>query len=69
MIEKTLEVGGKTIKLETGRYAKQANGAVMISCGDNYVLCTATAKPDVAPGQDWFPLKVDFKEKDRRAHV
>ena len=62
-ITKSLEVGGKTITLETGKLAKQANGAVMISSGDNYVLCTVTASDEAKPGQDFFPLTVDYREK------
>lgn len=60
---KSIEIGGKTIKLETGKLAKQANGAVMISLGDNYVLCTVTASDEPKPGQDFFPLTVDYREK------
>ena len=62
-ITKSVEVGGKTITLETGKLAKQANGAVMISSGDNYVLCTVTASDEAKPGQDFFPLTVDYREK------
>lgn len=49
--------------LETGRLARQAGGAVLITVGDNVVLCTATAKEEPAPGQDFFPLSVDYREK------
>lgn len=60
---KSIEIGGKKITLETGRLAKQANGAVLISCDDTYVLCTVTASEEVKPGQDFFPLTVDYREK------
>ncbi|KXK02521.1 MAG: Polyribonucleotide nucleotidyltransferase [Chlorobi bacterium OLB4] len=60
---KSIEVGGKTLTLETGRLARQAGGAVLITVGDNVVLCTATAKEEPAPGQDFFPLSVDYREK------
>ncbi|MBP9095572.1 MAG: polyribonucleotide nucleotidyltransferase, partial [Ignavibacteria bacterium] len=63
MIRKSIEIGGKKLTLETGRLAKQANGAVLISLEDTVVLCTAVMKDEVAAGQDFFPLKVDYREK------
>ncbi len=53
--------------LETGRVAKQANGAVLISQDDNVVLCTVVAKDEPTPGQDFFPLSVDYREKSASA--
>ncbi len=63
MTRKSIEIGGKTLTLETGKLAKQANGAVLISLEDTVVLCTVVAKDEAAPGQDFFPLKVDYREK------
>jgi polyribonucleotide nucleotidyltransferase len=58
-----VEVGGQTITLETGRLAKQANGAVLVRCGDTVVLVAATMREDVREGQDFFPLTVDVEER------
>ncbi|MCB0720869.1 MAG: polyribonucleotide nucleotidyltransferase [Ignavibacteriae bacterium] len=60
---KSIEIGGRTLTLETGKLAKQAGGAVLVSLDDNVVLCTATAKDEPNPGQDFFPLTVDYREK------
>jgi len=58
----SFEVGGRTVTLETGRLAKQAAGAVLVTCGETVVLVTATrAKP--REGIDFFPLVVDYVEK------
>jgi polyribonucleotide nucleotidyltransferase len=54
--------GGKHIKFETGRIAKQAPGAAFTSSGDNVVLATATASPDPKEGIDFFPLTVEYRE-------
>ena len=62
-ITKSIEIGGKKLTLETGKLAKQANGAVLISLGDVVVLCTVTASDEAKPGQDFFPLTVDYREK------
>ena len=62
----SLEFGGRTLTLETGRLAKQAAGAVLVTYGETSVLVTATrAKP--RPGIDFFPLTVDFVEKTSAA--
>jgi len=58
-----VEVGGQTITLETGRLAKQANGAVLVRCGDTVVLVSATMRDDVREGQDFLPLTVDVEER------
>jgi polyribonucleotide nucleotidyltransferase len=58
-----VEVGGQTITLETGRLAKQANGSVLVTCGDTVVLVAATARESVKEGQDFFPLTVDVEER------
>jgi polyribonucleotide nucleotidyltransferase len=58
-----VEVGGKTISLETGRMAKQADGAVLVRCGDAVVLVSAVMREDVREGQDFFPLTVDVEER------
>ena len=58
----TIEIGGKTFKLETGRVAKQAAGSVVVSCGGTSVLVTAVHSAP-RPGIDFFPLTVDFVEK------
>ncbi len=55
--------GGKEITIETGRLAKQADGAVLVSCEDTQVLVTVCAAHEVKDGQDFFPLMVDYKEK------
>ena len=58
-----VEVGGRTFTLETGRLAKQANGAVLVRSGDTVVLAAATKRDDVREGQDFFPLTVDVEER------
>ncbi|MGA1980936.1 MAG: polyribonucleotide nucleotidyltransferase [Acidobacteriaceae bacterium] len=59
----TIELaGGKQIKFETGRLAKQASGAALASSGDNVVLATAVASPDPKEGIDFFPLTVEYRE-------
>ena len=61
--EVTVELpGGKRIALETGRMAKQASGAALVTVGDNVVLATAVASPDPKEGIDFFPLTVDYRE-------
>ena len=60
---KEVEVGGKTIKFEFQKYAKQAHGSVMVSCGDTQVLVTVCGSDDPRPGVDFFPLTVDYIEK------
>jgi polyribonucleotide nucleotidyltransferase len=54
--------GGKQIKFETGRMAKQASGAALTSSGDNVILATAVASPDPKDGIDFFPLTVEYRE-------
>src|SRR5665647_3026039 len=58
-----VEVGGKKITLETGRLAKQANGAVLVRCGDTMVLVSAVGRTEGREGQDFFPLTVDVEER------
>ncbi len=58
-----IELGGKTLKLETGRIARQADGAVLATLGETVVLCAVTAAKNVKPGQDFFPLTVHYQEK------
>ncbi len=55
--------GGKTLVLETGKIARQADGAVLVSMGETSVLCTAVAAKSAKPGQDFFPLTVNYQEK------
>ena len=61
--KKSIEIAGKTLTMETGRMAKQANGAVFITYGETSVLVTATASKDVREGTNFFPLTVDYIEK------
>lgn len=57
-----IEVGGRTLTLETGHIAKQAGGSVLVSSGESRVLVTATSAPDPREGIDFFPLTVDYRE-------
>ena len=59
----SIEWGGKTLTLETGRIARQANGAVLATYGETVVLCAVTAAKGVKEGQDFFPLTVHYQEK------
>jgi polyribonucleotide nucleotidyltransferase len=54
--------GGKRLVFETGRMAKQASGAALVSTGDTVVLATAVASPEMREGIDFFPLTVDYRE-------
>jgi polyribonucleotide nucleotidyltransferase len=60
---KTIEWGGKTLTLETGRMARQADGAVLATYGETMVLATAVFAKSPKPGQDFFPLTVNYQEK------
>ncbi len=60
---KRLDWGGRKLVLETGKIARQADGAVMASYGDTIVLCTAVGLKTAKPGQDFFPLTVNYQEK------
>jgi len=60
---KELIWGGRRLALETGRIARQADGAVLATYGETTVLCTAVAMKTAKPGQDFFPLTVNYQEK------
>ncbi len=62
-ISKTFQYGNRQFTLETGEIARQAGGAVMVSCDGTMVLCTAVAAKTQREGQDFFPLTVDYQEK------
>ena len=59
----SLEWAGRTLKIETGQVARQADGAVMVTYGDTTVLATAVYAKEAKPGQDFFPLTVNYMEK------
>jgi len=59
----SMEWGGKTLTLETGRIARQADGAVLATYGETVVLCAVTTAKSVKEGQDFFPLTVHYQEK------
>jgi len=60
---KQIEIGGKTFSLETGRFARQADGAVMARFGDTMVLATVVASSEPSDEIDYFPLQVEYREK------
>jgi len=62
-IKKTFTYGSQQVTLETGEIARQAHGAVICTIDDTVVLATVVAKKDAKPGQDFFPLTVDYLEK------
>jgi polyribonucleotide nucleotidyltransferase len=62
MHTREISVGGRTISIETGRLAKQADGSVVIRSGDTVVLVTACAAASAREGIDFLPLTVDYKE-------
>jgi polyribonucleotide nucleotidyltransferase len=62
-VTKEITVGGKSFSLETGRFAKQADGAVMARFGDTMVLATVVAKKEENANLDYFPLQVEYREK------
>ena len=59
----SLDIAGQTLKIEIGKLANQANGAVTAQLGDSVVLATAVMSRDVRIGGDFFPLTVDYEEK------
>jgi len=63
IFRKELDWGGRKLVLETGRMARQADGAVVARYGDTVVLCTVVGARSVRPGQDFFPLTVNYQEK------
>ena len=62
-VTKTFQWGQQTVTLETGEIARQSGGAVVVSVEDTIVLATVVARKDAKPGQDFFPLTVDYIEK------
>jgi polyribonucleotide nucleotidyltransferase len=63
LVKKSFKYGNHEVTLETGRIARQATGAVLCSMDGTVVLCTAVAARDARPGQDFFPLTVNYQEK------
>src|SRR5690606_19084338 len=62
-VTKTIQYGAHELTMETVEIARQADGAVLVSYGDTVVLVTVVGKTEVKPGQDFFPLTVDYQEK------
>ena len=58
-----VQVGENSLKFETGKIAKQANGSVILHCGETMIMSTACASKEASPDIDFFPLRVDFQEK------
>ena len=62
-IKKTFQYGQQTVTLETGAIARQASATVIVSIDDTVVLCPATGRKETKPGQDFFPLTVNYQER------
>ena len=63
-INKTIDLGdGRTIQIETGKLAKQADGAVVVKMGDTMLLATVVSANEAAANVDFMPLSVDYREK------
>ncbi len=67
VVTKEFEIGGRTLTIETGRFAKQADGSVMVRYGDTMVLATVVANKEEKEGMDYFPLQVEYREKTAAA--
>ncbi|AIA56152.1 MAG: polyribonucleotide nucleotidyltransferase [Acidithiobacillus caldus] len=63
IVRKEVDFGGQRLYLETGRMARQADGAVLVTLGETMVLVTAVGRRELKPGQDFFPLTVNYQEK------
>ncbi|MDX1692780.1 MAG: polyribonucleotide nucleotidyltransferase [Ketobacteraceae bacterium] len=63
VVRKEFQFGNEKFTLETGKVARQATGAVMVTAGDTTVLVTVVGKKEAKPGQDFFPLTVNYQEK------
>ena len=63
IIKKEIEIAGKKISLETGKIARQADGAIIATCGETVVLATSVGAKKVNPDVDYFPLSVNYQEK------
>ena len=63
MLKKEVEIAGKKISLETGKIARQADGAIIAKCGETIVLATVVGSKKVNPEIDYFPLSVNYQEK------
>src|SRR5512133_914692 len=61
------EIGGRTLTIETGRMARQADGAVLVTYGETVVLVTAVVAPPRSEDIDFFPLSVDYRERTSAA--
>ncbi len=59
----SVTIGADEIVFETGRIARQAHGAILLTCGESMVLSAVCVSPDLRPGQDFFPLTVEYREK------
>lgn len=66
-IIKKFQYGNDTVTIETGRVARQATGAVVVTMGETCVLCTVVGAKEAAPGQDFFPLSVHYQERSYAA--
>ncbi len=67
LVKKEVEINGKVLSIETGRFAKQANGAVMVTYGETMVLVSAVAAEEPKEDLDYFPLQVEYREKTSAA--
>ena len=56
-----IKINGKTITLETGKIARQADGAIIATCGETMVITTAVGAKNLKEGQDYFPLSVNYQ--------
>ena len=63
IVEHDVEIGKSVLKFNTGYFAKQAHGAVLVACGETIVFASAVMENFVKEGQDFFPLSVDYREK------
>src|SRR4030042_3314480 len=67
VVTKEVEIGGNIFSIETGKYAKQASGSVMVRYGETMVLVTAVAAEKPVEEQDFFPLQVEYRERTSAA--
>ena len=63
IVKEEIEWGGRPLTIETGRVARQADGAVIVTYGETSVLATVVAERSARPGMDFFPLTVNYQEK------